>query len=459
MNKFLAHNLHLKIYSLVLAIMLWLFVINTQNPIQSQDIKNLEVDVVGLALIQDKGFVVQNEDELMNLTINVDLQGQRLELEQLLSNQDSLIQAEVNISRYATELNPNTGTSERSVPITVNLMIDNVVIDDYNPKLIYVTFESEDIRTFQIEYEIEGKEDSQYMTLDPIIKVTDVEITGPESKLASIEKVMVNINVDEFSEDTLTYKLPIIAYDIDGNEVTELVKNPQTAEVILPIGKKVTVPIEAQIGGSLPSGYIHTNTIITPSEITIVGKEEVVDEIASIKLNPIYLTNLIENTTKQVEFIMPDGIEYMDKIDNNAVVTMEIQKISTYEFNIDIDNVNLTITGLSDHLEYEFISNYLILTLGGTAEELLGFDKTSVAASISLRDLEPGEYTLPVEVSIDDTVQIVDEFITLDISIFAEEIIVELELPDPETIEATIEEQSEEGDMEEVEDVSEIDQQ
>ncbi|OOB77878.1 MAG: hypothetical protein BEN19_01130, partial [Epulopiscium sp. Nuni2H_MBin003] len=390
MDKLLAHNIHWKIISFLIASLLWLFVINTQNPMQPLDIKDIPLEIIGLAQIEEKGFSILNIEDLLNLDIDAKVQGQRLDLDYLVANRSSLINASINLTPYATDLNPNTGTSERSVPITLEFAVDGIVIEDYSPKSMYVTFETEDNRIYPIDYQIQGKEDSQYMTLDPVIKVTEVEISGPESAMERISWVIVDINVDEFSEDTLNYTLPVIALDEHGFEIDGLTKTPENVEVILPIGKKKVVPLEAQFTGSLPSGYIHTNTIVTPSEITIVGKEEIIDNIHSIPLNAISLNTLVTNTTKQVDFIMPDGVEYLDRIESNAVVTIEIKQINTYDFVIDTADLNFNIIGLGSNLKYSITQPTIIVQLGGVAETLLLFDTEHMLVDLNLTGLEVG---------------------------------------------------------------------
>ncbi len=408
MDKIIQHNLHWKFVSLGLAVLLWLFVINTENPVQMQDIKGIPVEIIGLTNIENKGLVIQNMEDLTNLELDLNLQGQRLDIEQINANKDTLITANINLTNYATDLNPNTSVAERFVPISVMVMVDGVIIEDYSPKSLNVIFEMEASKTFTIEYNIQGKEDNQYITLDPVIKTTQVTLTGAESIIETISKVVVDVNVDNFSEDTLTYTLPITVLDDEGNELLGLKKSIETVEVILPIGKKKAVSLQAQFTGQLPAGYVHSNTIVIPGEITILGKEEIIDSIQTISLSEISLSNLISNYTAQVEFIMPEGVEYIDRIDNNAVVIIEITKISTYEFVINTNTIKFDVTGLQDGLEYNIVQPEISIQLGGASEVLLEFDKDNVIIDFDLENLGIGEHTIPINLSLSNNLQLVN---------------------------------------------------
>ncbi|MGL6173491.1 MAG: CdaR family protein [Cellulosilyticaceae bacterium] len=417
MNRFFSHNLPWKLVSLALASMLWLFVINTQNPLQPKEIKEVSINIRGINEIESKGYVVQNEESLRNTKVKLIVKGPRLELEKLESKKNEMITVNLDLAPFASTLTTGSDTIERPVEYTVTTLGENVRVEEIRPKTTYVTFEKEKSITLPVQNTVAGDNNSQYMALDPIIKPSQVEIKGPKTLVESIKKLVVEINIDDFSEDVLSYTLPIKALDGEGNEVLGVRKSPQYIEVTLPIGKKKTVPLEAQFQGTLPSGYIQSNTIITPKQITIVGKSALVDSIQTIKLGKISLDNMIASNTMKVDFLLPDGIEYIDNIENKAVVTVEIQKENTYEFDIPIENLNLNVQGLASDMYYELLDTELKVVLGGTAENLLKFDKNNINATIALSGLKPGEYSIPVQINTPNNLKIINTPLTLGIQI------------------------------------------
>lgn len=416
MNKFFSNNLPWKLASLAIASLMWLFVINTQNPLQPKEIREISVNIRGISEIESKGYVVQNEEALRDTKIRVVVKGPRLELENLEKNKDGLIDAYIDLAPFANTLNTGSETIERLVAYNIK-DIENVKIEDIRPKTTYITFEKEKSVTLPVEYTIKGENNSEYMALEPIIKPKEIEIKGPKSAVESVDKVIVDINIDEFSEDILSYTLPIKALDSEGNEVTGIRKSPQYIDVTLPIGKKKTVPLEPQFQGTLPTGYIQTNTIVTPKEVTIVGKADVVDNIQTIKLGKISLDNMIQSNTAKVDFILPNGIETIDSIENKAVVTVEIQKENTFDFTINTESMNLNVVGLLDGYKYEILEPQLDLILGGTAENLLKFDKNNINATIDLTGLATGDYSIPLQIKVPEQLKIVNTPLTIGIRI------------------------------------------
>jgi hypothetical protein len=244
--------------------------------------------------------------------------------------------------------------------------IKGVNIIDYSPKTFSVIFEKEESVSKKVEIAFIGDAPSEYTALEPIIKPANIDIWGGASSIDNIARVVVDVNYDNFSENVISYTAPVRILDDKGNELTNLKKSPQFVEVTLPIGKKKTVAVEPMFTGKLPDGYFHTNTIVNPKELTIVGKPEVIDTIKSIKLQPIALDNLIQTSTLKVDFKLPEGVKYIDVIDNKATVIVEIKKQDSFTYSIPIEEMEIEVVGLSEGLKYELATQQISLMLRAT---------------------------------------------------------------------------------------------
>lgn len=430
MNKLFTNNLPWKIFSLALATMLWLFVINTQNPLQPREIRDIPVNIRGLSELEARGFVIQNEEELRNTTVRVAVRGPRLEIDRIQANK-SLIDVTLDLTPYIDTLSDEVESTERIAAFDAKTKLSGVSVESMKPKTTYIVFEKEKTVTKRIVPNIIGEGVNQYLA--PIVKPSTIEISGPKSKIDSIQDVFVDINVDQFSEDALSFNEEIKVLDKEGNEVTGIKKSPQFAQVTLPIGTKKRVPLEAQFKGTLPSGYIQTNTLISPKEITIVGKPELVNNIHSIKLEPIPLDNMIQTDAIKVNYMLPDEIECIDDIEDKILVTVEIQKESTYEYRLPTKDLNIQTIGLPKNYKYEILQDTLQIILGGTAEKLLVFDPKALVPVINLSGLAPGEYSIPVQIAIPEPLKILNKPLTLKLRIYdpSEEDVVVPEEPTP----------------------------
>ena len=416
MNKFFSENLPWKIASLALATMLWVFVINTQNPMQPKTITGVSVNIRGTGQLEEKGYVIQNEEKLRSQKVTVEVKGSRLQIDRLLANK-GLIDIRIDLAQNVKDIVGDSDVVQTIGVLEGNIPLEGIVITDISPKFTQVVFEKEKRTILPIEYNIVGKGKDNYVAKEPIIKPTEIEIWGPQSYIESIATAAVNIDMNEFSEDMLSSKLPIKLLDIDGKEVMGVKKTPQFAEVTLPIGKKKKVPVEPAFTGTLPEGYLQSNIIINPKELTIVGKPEIIDTIETIKLNPIVLDNLIQSTTLKVDFVLPKGIEYVDKIESKATVTIEIKKQNSYEYRPKTEDLKIDVANLGEGLKYELIDKDFKLVLGATAEELLAFKVDTLRGKIDLKDLGAGEYAIPIQFNISDAYTVINTPLTINVRI------------------------------------------
>ena len=286
---------------------------------QPYDMRNKAIHLKGTHLLEDKGYVIQNETVLRDQKVRVVVKGPRLQIEKIKTNPE-LVEIKVDITKYVNNIATSMDMVAPIVPIDVSVP-PGLTIVEQSPKAVEVIFEREKTVKKTIKYAITGGSNKEYQTLTPKIVPEKIDIWGAESYMNEIAVVRVDINVENFSEDVLTYQTPIKIYDSEGNEITELKQSHQHAEVTLPIGKKKTVPLEMQFAGELPEGLVQINSVVYPQEVTIIGKAGIVDKINSIKLEKISLDNIIQTSKINTKFILPTGIGYLDQIENNAVVT------------------------------------------------------------------------------------------------------------------------------------------
>ena len=407
MNKFFSNNIGWKTASLISALVLWVFVINTKNPIEPYDMKNRAIVLKGTNLLEDRGFVIKNETALREQKVRVVVRGPRFQIEKVKANPD-LVEIKIDVTKYVNNISTSMDMVAPVIPIDVSVPLGLTVVEQ-SPKVVEVIFEREKTVTKTIEYAITGDLNKDYQTLTPKIVPDKIDIWGAESYMDEIVTVQVDINVENFSEDVLTYQTPIKIYDAEGNEITQLKQSHQYAEVTLPIGKKKVVPLEMQFTGQLPEGFVQINSVVYPQSITIIGKPELVDSINSIKLANISLDNIIQTSKINTKFILPAGIGYLDQIENNAVVTIQVKEQSVYDYNLDLSKSVPSITNQGEDFEYEIISSEITVKVKSIAEDLLKIHPRDVVVGINMQGYGEGEHEIPLDLQFPPNIVIVEQ--------------------------------------------------
>lgn len=437
MNKLFADNLPWKITSLVLAFILWLFVINTQNPIQPQEISGVKVVITGLNELEANGYKLKNESEIRNQNFKVVVSGPRLEIDKLVKN-PQLITATLNISDYMGNLTEASLSDNANYTVKINLDSYIISVTDKRPQVNKVLIDKIDQKLQKVTYEMSKDLTETYTLIGdgmPVITPDKVTITGPKSDIDRVSEAKVFIEAKSFSEEKLVADLPIKLYDAEGTEITTLSLSTETAEVKLPIGSEKEVPIKVNYTGALKEGLVLINTIISPEKVKLIGKSELLADIKEIELEPIDLSKIEKTDLIEVNMKLPEGV--MTLMDSKVSVSLEVMEEESLEYPIQTNEMDLTVIGLGENLTYEILTPSIKVVLSALPNKLLGYTKEDIKFWLDLTEYGPGEYRLPLIVTLPEDVRVVGSPINIDIRIKELEDVGDINTPGQDQVENT----------------------
>lgn len=421
MNKLFTQNLPWKITSLVLAFVLWVFVINTQNPTQPREISGISIKIEGLDLLEQQGYELKNKDEISNQNFKVVVNGPRLETDKLVSN-PQLITATLNLADYANGLTQDSIQDHANYKVSISGEVYNVTIKERKPQVAKVLINKIDSKELKIGAEISKDIKDKYTLLGdgkPVITPEKVKITGAKSEIDRVAEAKVFVEAKDFSEDKLVNNLPVYLLDVDGQRVEGLELSTSEAQVKLPIGSEKKAPVKVNFKGEMPEGYVLVNTIVSIKEVTLIGKAEVLAGINEIQLAPIDKSTLKQTDLKQVEMLLPDGV--MTLIDNKVSVSLEVIEEVNLAYTLQSSELNLTVKNVGENLSYEILSPSIEVTLSALPNTLLLYTESDIKkvlkASLDLSGYAEGEYTLPLTITAPKDTRVVNEPININIRI------------------------------------------
>ena len=419
MSKFFSENLPWKIVALVIATLLWLFVINTQNPLQPQEISGIQIQITGDDVLSEKEYELTNQKEILEQNFKVVVSGPRLEVDKLVRD-PSLITATLNLTDYMNDLVQDSISDNANYHVRINLDGSNIIVKDKRPQVTKVRIDKIASKEQKITYELAEDITSHYTLLgdgQPIIEPEKIKITGAKSDIDRVAEAKVNINAKDFSEDQLVSQLPIKLYDVDGEEITGVELSSETAEVKLPIGSQKVVPIHINYTGKMPEGYILTKVEAAVNNVTIVGKADVLASISEIELEPIDLTSLVESNLIQVKMILPNGVMSLE--DDKISVSLQVSEENTLTYPIAMNELDLSVQGLGTGLTYEILTDSVDVELSGLSDDLILANKSDIKASLDLTNYTEGEYTLPLTIIPPERIKVKNSPISIKVSIKA----------------------------------------
>jgi len=161
-------------------------------------------------------------------------------------------------------------------------------------------------------------------------------------------------------------------------------------EVNIPIENTKHVSLEMDLTGQPAAGYMVRSISIEPEEIIITGKQQTLAGINSLKTEKIDITEGTADVSKEVRFIIPEGVELVNT-NEKVSIFIDIEKIVTSEITIDsIEHVNLP-----EGLELESIQAGMAVTVKAAESLLLDTSKT-IKVYVDLKHATEGTNVLNV---------------------------------------------------------------
>ncbi len=417
MNKLLTENLPWKITSVILAFLLWLFVINTQNPIQPQEISDVNIVITGMADLEANGYRLRNEEEIKKQQFKVVVTGPRLEIDKLIRD-TGLITVTLNMQQYMEDLNGNSLTDTANYTVKMDLDSYSVSVTDKKAQVDKVIIDKIDQKEQKVNYKISEDLTDTYTLIDdetPVISPGKVIITGAKTDIDRVSEAKVYLDKEDFSDEKLVANLPVKLYDAEGAEISGLNIAPEFVEVKLPIGSEKEVPVKLNYIGELKEGLVLVNTIISPAKVRIIGRSEKLSGINEIQLEPIDLTKITKTDLIETNMKLPEGVMTLDE--SKVRISLEIEEKEELKYPVQTSNMNLQVIGLTEGLSYEVLTPVIEVTLSAIPNKLLSYEKEDISFKLDLTGYSVGEYTLPLIAKTPEDITVIDEVINVDIKI------------------------------------------
>lgn len=384
-KKIEENNLTPKILALIIAIILWSYVMDEVDPMTTVEYRDIKVEYVNADELADKGLIILEPKES---TISVEVAGKKSDMGKGKFSENN-ISAKVNLEDMVIGKN--------TVPVELKLInnISNIRLVDYKPREVVFEIDQISEERKDVTHEIIGDLEEGYVLGDIEIEPSTIKVVGPKSYINKIHRVVAKIDLTD-KKESFNKTVPLEILDIDDNEIKGLSREPSMINVSVPISKKQTVPINLVTKNEAPQSYKVLEMTINPAEVAIKvnGKNQ---DIKSINTKPIDINDLIGKTSHVVELDLPKGVE-LSNPNEKIVLTYKLEELGTKIFNYKFSDLN--ILNLNENLEIaeESKTSIISVILDENNPNSQGVDQSMVKLSIDLNGLEAGNHRVEIKV-------------------------------------------------------------
>lgn len=376
-----------KLLAVLLAILLWLYVTSTDNPLITYDIKNIPVTLKNENAVQQAGLVVYNKNNA-KYKVGITVRGRRNDI--LTLNSSSLI-AQIDLSNFK-------GKGENTFQPEIFGLPNYIQFIKQNPSDIKLYLDTYIREKLKVYVRIAGMPKKDYTYISPVIKPDTVYVKGPQSLLKTIDSVMVKVNIDGRG-DTMNASYPIQLMDKSGKEIRDIEFSPQNVDVTVPIYKKKDVPVEVVTNGKLPDSYKLVNIAADPPYVTIAASDDILSKINSLNTYPVNLSNATSSKTENVSLDIPDGV-YMVNDANKVNVNINIQKI--IRKSVTVKNIMIR---SSDGKKGAITTPSATITLEGAEDAINKLKDSDIILYVDITGLDSGKHKVPVKAEVPNSVK------------------------------------------------------
>lgn len=380
------------VLSVVLAVVFWLYVRTVLDPVQSDTIHNVKVEISGSSVLTNQGLTVA---KLSTQTVSLKVEAPASVLDNLNRNHDAL-SVVVDVSK-CTE-GDNLVTYEPKFPKTFNT--EKVMMQDHSPEAITVTVEKLYSKSFPVEFQLVGKVADGYQAGTPAIHPETVQISGSVDQVGKVAKVVTILENDNMTE-RFAGDLPLVLLDAAGNplENLEVTMDADSAYVVLPIVVVKEIPLTVNI---IPGGGATEDNIkykIEPKTLTVAGEEAEIRDLEELSLGSIDLSKLVGNDTLTFPINLDPSLENVSGI-SNATVTVTIEGLATRTFDVS----NILISNVPKGYTVNATTQIRTIQVRGPEEELDAIDASQIQIVADMSKITTvGTYPVPVKVLLNAT--------------------------------------------------------
>lgn len=334
MGKRITHNLGLKIGSAIFAIILWLLVVNTIDPVTTATYSNIQVELINIDAITSQGKVYDVLDDSDNISVTVT--ANRSVLESLKS------------SDFVAKADMKEMVVANTVPIEVTCSKYTSYIEEIVPKIktVKISIEDSASKQFAISAVTTGTPGEGYAVGDVVCSPNVLKVSGPASVVNKISRVVVEADVSDLTttyNNTLTPKF----YDNDGDIIESTRLKYRVSDIAVSIDMLRTKTIDLSFGviGTPDADYGFVETVCSPETVTVAGSASDLAKITSIEVpnSEVDISDATANVQKMVSIAdyLPEGIKLVDADEASVLVTAIIEKLKTKTYDIPIEDIEL----------------------------------------------------------------------------------------------------------------------
>lgn len=407
MKRKLTDNIPLKIMSVAVGVLVWLLVVNIDNPIVTRSFIITNVDLVNGAYIENNGMMAMQEEN--QEPVRVTIRAERKSLSKItVSDIHAVADLQQALSLKDPVMVPITVTCNRISPDSIEV----------TPRNLSVHIQERDTQEFVVNVTRGETKPARGFDVASLVSSPEkIKITGPTTLLNKIDKVNAFIDINNETEDkTEEVELSIIDKNGEGLSEKEMgYLNVPRVTVTSHLWKvRSNVKIHAEYSGEPAEGYVVDSVSTTPDVVSVAGSEEALENLAQmdntiwIPAENINISGKASDVEEKVNIseMLSDGLKLVS--DSSEDVFVRVTILPEGSLAVEIPTKDIKVVNAPDHMQVTFETAKIEIRVKETEEGLHKLKETEIKTSLDLKGKEEGSYEIPVDIELPEGYELVE---------------------------------------------------
>lgn len=385
LTKNWTNNLGMKLISLPLAFVIWIIIINIDDPTISRNFPNVAIELQNPDALDTLGKVYEIAE---GNTVTITVTGRRSIVDKVRSSD----------LKVTADLKQMSAFNKIDVEVSCEKYSYADLTYSTKPKMLTVSLEDKITKQFKVNVETSGSVDDNFYVGNLEANPKMIEVSGARSVVERISDVRVIVPLNEEADDFKQNKLVPKAYDANGKEIdsSKLEFSDTSITVKVDVQNTKMLPIEVKTVGTPIAGYGIVATNYDPSQIKVTGTEEALSQITSIPVE-VDVTNARSTIEKEIVLTpyLPEGVSIVGTM-NSIAVKVTIQQMVAQKMTFTADDIALI--NIPEGLECSFTDAGRVfeVTVMGIDSALETLTSEQLGAYVDLSGLTEGNHSVPI---------------------------------------------------------------
>ncbi len=362
------------ILALIVAIVLWAYVLVDVNQSSTETVKGVPITILNEDELEANDLVLLSTDcEKVNITyscqrtfsgkikdsefsVTADVEGLKKgshKVKLFISAPDDVSVESISIPKITVTIDDLV-----TVEKTVTPVIDNSDGDETEPNILQVS------------------DDTVY-------------VKGAKSLVDRIVTMNAVLDASKVETEMKSFTVPLVAVDDSGEEVENVQPSKKNVSLTAVLFNKKTVDLDVTIDGLESSGF--QRSVSVPKTITIKGRDSVLANIEKISCRSVDLEDVYEDTEIALTPILPAGVNLATESEK-LYVKVTVKGVETNTFTFSENDV--AISGISENMSATVESVKIKVTVTALSDAMKEISAEDFQLTADVTGLEAGDHSV-----------------------------------------------------------------